>query len=313
MVDSAPRIDTHHHFVAPEYRRYLEGKGYFGGQAIPAWSPEASLDLMGRLGIGASVLSTARPGFYFGNRSEARAIAREVNEYAADLVTRRPKEFGLLAGLPLPNVDDALEEIVHSFDVLGCDGVVMLASQEGTYLGDPSLDPLLEELDRRSAVLFVHPNALPEAPPLQDVPVFIADFLLDTTRAALNLVRHGCVRRYPRIKFLLSHGGGFLPYAAHRIASLTPTTADGPPNREEFLADCREFYFDTALTASPSSLPSLMAFAQPGRITYGSDYPYAGDGQPEYFTNQLDSAGLDDHAAKSISSEAAKSLFPRLA
>ena len=306
------KIDTHAHYVPPAYRRYLEDEGFFGGQATPAWSPEAALEEMATLGVETSVLSVARPGFWFGNVERAAGMARHVNEYAADLVREQPTRFGLFAALPLPHLDSALREVEYAFDQLHCDGVILLANCDGVYLGDPRLDELMAELDRREAVVFVHPNALP-AEPLPGVPVFVADFLLDTARAALNLVRHGVLRRHPRLKVILAHGGGLLPYASHRIASLTPMGDGGEVDRAGFLAECSRFYFDTALTASPSSMPSLMAFPSAGHVLYGSDWPYAREDNSEYFTAQLNAYPLDDESRSSIERGAAERLIPRLA
>jgi 6-methylsalicylate decarboxylase len=305
------KIDTHAHYVPPAYRRYLEEEGFFGGQATPAWSPESALEEMATLGVETSVLSVARPGFWFGDVDRAAGMARQVNEYAADLVREQPDRFGLFAALPLPDVDSALHEVEYAFDHLHCDGVVLLANCDGVYLGDPGLDELMAELDRREAVVFVHPNALP-AEPVPGVPVFVADFLLDTTRAALNMVRHGVLRRFPRLKVVLSHGGGLLPYASHRIASLTPMGEEGSVDRAGFLDECAAFYFDTALTASPHSMPSLLAFASPGHVLYGSDWPYARGDNSEYFTAQLDAYPLDDDRRRSIERGAAEHLIPRL-
>lgn len=305
------KIDTHAHYVPPAYRRYLEEEGFFGGQATPAWSPEAALEEMATLGVETSVLSVARPGFWFGDADRAAGMARQVNEYAATLVREQPDRFGLFAALPLPDLDGALAEVEYAFDQLHCDGVILLANNDGLYLGDPRLDDLMAELDRREAVVFVHPNAVP-AEPVPGVPVFVADFLLDTTRAALNMVRHGVLRRFPRLKVILSHGGGMLPYAAHRIASLTPMADGGAVDRAAFLAECAGFYFDTALTASPHSLPTLLSFARPGHVLYGSDWPYAREDNSEYFTAQLDAYPLDDDQRRSIERGAAEHLIPRL-
>lgn len=310
---SRQKIDTHAHYVPPVYRRYLEEEAFFGGQSTPAWSPEAALEEMENLGVATSVLSVARPGFWFGDAGRAAGMARQVNEYAADLVRDRPDRFGLFAALPLPDLDSALREVEHAFDQLRCDGIVLLANYDGLYLGDPRLDELMAELDRREAVVFVHPNALPGTPPVPGVPVFAADFLLDTTRAALNMIRHGILRRYPRMKVILAHGGGVLPYAVHRIASLTPMASSETVDRAAFLADCAAFYYDTALTASPHSLPSLLAFAQEGRLLYGSDWPYAREDNSEYFTAQLDAHPLDDDVRRSIERGVAEELIPRLA
>jgi predicted TIM-barrel fold metal-dependent hydrolase len=305
------RIDTHAHYVPPAYRRYLEEVGFFGGQTTPMWSPQAALDEMATLGVDTSVLSIARPGFWFGDAGQAAGMARTVNEYAADLVREQPDRFGLFAALPLPGLDSALMEVECAFDHLHCDGVILLANNDGVYLGDPVLDELMAELDRREAVVFVHPNTLP-AESVPGVPVFVADFLLDTTRAALNMIRHGVLRRFPQLKVILSHGGGMLPYASHRIASLTPMGEGRSVDRDGFLAQCAAFYFDTALTASPHSLPSLLSFAQPDHVLYGSDWPYAREDNSEYFTAQLDAYPLDDDQRRSIERGVAERLIPRL-
>jgi predicted TIM-barrel fold metal-dependent hydrolase len=267
---------------------------------------------MQHLGVAASVLSLARPGFPFGGAARAAELARVVNEYGADLVREQPARFGIFASVPLPGLDAALREVEYAFDHLSCDGVVLLSNYDGLYLGDPALDELMAELDRREAVLFVHP-ATPPGPALAGVPVFAADFLLETTRVALNMVRNGVLKRYPRLKIMLAHGGGFLPYASHRIAGLTPMGEDGTLDRDAFLRECGVFYFDTALTASPFSMPSLLAFAAEGHILFGSDWPFAGRDNAEHFTAELDAYPLSAAARGSIERGAALRLFPRFA
>jgi hypothetical protein len=120
--------------------------------------------------------------------------------------------------------------------------------------------------------VFVHPGELP-APRVDGMPPFAADFLLDTTRAAYRLVRNGVVRRYPSVEIILSHAGGFVPYASHRLAIAITGDTQRPPS--EVLEDFASFYFDTALSGSPAALPSLLAFAKPGHVLFGSDWPYA--------------------------------------
>ena len=130
------------------------------------------------------------------------------------------------------------------------------------------------------------------------MPPFAADFLLDTTRAAYRLVQSGAVRRHPNLKIILSHAGGFLPYASHRL--MAAMLAEGGRSPVELLDDLRSFYFDTALSGSPAALPSLLAFAKPGHVLFGSDWPYAPAPAVSYFTGQLDAyAALDadGHAA----------------
>jgi predicted TIM-barrel fold metal-dependent hydrolase len=137
------------------------------------------------------------------------------------------------------------------------------------------------------------------------------DFLLDTTRAAANLVRHQVPQRYPRLRFVLAHGGGFLPFASHRIA-LTLAELTGRI-LTDVLADLTNFWFDTALSSSPAALPSLMAFARPGRIVYGSDWPFAPEPVVGYFIDGMASIEDADLATRdAIDHGAASTLFPRL-
>src|SRR5262249_42871416 len=154
----------------------------------------------------------------------------------------------------------ALEEATYALDELGAAGVILLANTRGRYLGAPEDEPLLAELDRRHAVVFVHPAELP-GPRIDGIPPFAVDFLLDTTRAAYRLVHSGAVRRHPNLRIILSHAGGFLPYASHRIAAAMVAQGGRSPGEE--LEDLRSFYFDTALSGSPAALPSVLAFAKP--------------------------------------------------
>jgi predicted TIM-barrel fold metal-dependent hydrolase len=159
--------------------------------------------------------------------------------------------------------------------------------------------------------VLVHPSELPGAR-IDGIPPFATDFLLDTTRAAYRLVRNGFVRRYPSITIILSHAGGFVPYASHRLAAAI--SADTQRSPVEVLEDFGSFQFDTALSGSPAALPSLLAFAKPGHVHFGSDWPYAPSIAVGYFTAQLDAYAVDDadtHTA--IDRRNAEALFPALA
>lgn len=299
------KVDVHQHMIPDFYAAWLRKHGIEApsGRELPSWTPAEAAAYMDRQGIATGILSVSTPGVHLGDSADARTMAREVNQYGAELVTGDPHQFGFFASLPLPDVDAAVTEAVHALDDLAADGVVVLANSRGIYLGDPALDPLMQALDERSAVAFVHPADLPATPAIAGIPPFAADFLLDTTRAAFNLVRHNVPRRYPRIRFILSHAGGFVPYAAHRLA----ITVFGETGRDlsEILTDLSGFYFDTALSSSPAALPTLHAFAQPGHILYGSDWPFAPELAVTYF-NEAISADQD------IASANALPLFPRL-
>lgn len=299
------RIDTHHHIVPPTYAAWLARQGLdAGGRAIPAWLPESALELMGRLGVERAIVSVSTPGVHLGDDAEARRWAREVNEYAARVCADRPASFGFFATLTLPDVDGAIAEAAHAFDVLGADGVVLLANVRGTYLGDPSIEPLMAELERRAAVVFVHPSELP-APPVAGIPPFAADFLLDTTRAAIHMARAGWLERYPNVRIILSHGGGFVPYAAERIARV----CSDHDNTARGIERLRRYYFDTALSSSPYALPALLAFADPSHITFGSDWPYAPTERSQHFAGLLDAFPLTDAQRAAIHNGNAAALF----
>ncbi|WP_459548588.1 amidohydrolase family protein [Nocardia sp. X0981] len=301
------RIDTHQHIVPPRYRSWLLDKGLTaGGRAVPEWSAPAAIELMDNNAIDTAIVSVSTPGVEPAETlSEGRALARELNEFTAAVVADHPGRFGFFATLTLPDVDGALTEAEYAFDELGADGVVLLANSKGIYLGDKEFDPLFAELDRRGAVVFVHPSHLP-AEPVPGIPPYAVDFLLDTTRAAVNLARSGTMDRYPNLKVILSHAGGFLPYAVQRTAGVA--SPDG--SDEDGLRILRKFYFDTALSGSRYALPSLLAFADPTRITFGSDWPYAPAERATFFTRSLDAYPEIDHTA--VDRGNAERLFPRL-
>ncbi|GDY60421.1 hypothetical protein SVIO_110440 [Streptomyces violaceusniger] len=167
----------------------------------------------------------------------------------------------------------------------------------------------MEELNRRKAVVFVHPSSLPVAP-VPGVPPYIADFLLDTTRAAVNLVRTGTIRRHPDIRFILAHAGGFLPYAAHRIA-FTFGLDGSAWTSSEVLDEFAKFYFDTAQSSTDISFPTLLSFTRPDHVVFGSDYPHVSEVGVCYFTSRLDDLELADDARYSVDRGTALNLFPR--
>ncbi len=303
------RIDTHQHIVPPRYGAWLHEQGLSaGGLPIPDWSLEGALDMMQAARIERAVLSISTPGVHLGDDAQARDMAREVNEFCADLVKQHPQRFGFFATLTLPDVEGAIAEARYALDVLKADGVVLLANVGGTYLGDPAWEPLMAELNQRHAVVFVHPSFLP-GPSVEGIPAYAADFLLDTTRAALSYAKSGALERYPHLKVILSHGGGFLPYAAERVARVCSPDGGNPAG----IARLQQFYFDVALSSSPYALPALLAFAKPSHILYGSDWPHAPKARGLHFADMLDAFALSAEQRSAIHRGNALALFPRLA
>ncbi|MFH8350478.1 amidohydrolase family protein [Streptomyces sp. NPDC018045] len=308
------RIDVHQHIVPPVWARALAAQGLdSGGWAIPDWSLSSAIDMMDQQGIAAGVLSVTAPGVHLGDDAQARDLARAVNEYGAEIVKGRPDRFGHFAAVPLPDVDAAVTEAVYALDTLHADGVVLMSNARGCYLGDPDFEPLWAELDRRAANVFVHP-AQPPMPLLPGTAAPLVDYVFDTTRGALNLVLNGVMSRYPDVRVILSHGGGFLPYAAYRFSGLTSTVVNPDHKAEDLLRDLKRFYFDTALSASPSALPALLAFAEPGHLLYGSDWPFAPQEAGTYYNHFLENyPHFTPGQAGAINRKNAEILFPRLA
>ncbi len=306
------RIDTHHHLIPPDYRKALRKAGIDepGGRALPDWSPEGSLQTMAELDVVTAIVSVSIPGTTFlPEAADAAALTRDLNDYSAELVASAPERFGFFATIPMPHIDESVAETIRALDDLKADGVVLLANNAGTYLGQDGQDDLYAALDERSAVVFIHPADLP-GPTVPGVAPFAADFLLDTTRAAYLLVRNGIRRKYPNIRFILSHAGGFVPYASHRMA--VAIMADTGRSPADTLDDFSSFYFDTALSSSAAALPTLLAFAKPGHITFGSDWPFAPVVAGKLFAAGLETyPGLDADARNAIDRTNALALFPR--
>ncbi|TMJ67531.1 MAG: amidohydrolase, partial [Alphaproteobacteria bacterium] len=213
QMTSPRRIDVHFHLIPPFYREavYAAGRGPAIGR-YPEWTPQLGLDLMDAYGTEVALTSLAQPGVGFGSEASARALARRCNDYAAELIARWPKRFGAFGTVPMGSMQDALEEIAYSLDALKFAGVSLFASYGEHFLGDARFDPVLEILNERAAVVFVHPGLHPSSAALAlPWPSFIMEYLFDTTRAAVNLIFSGALERFPRIRFILPHAGGLVP------------------------------------------------------------------------------------------------------
>lgn len=293
---TAGRIDVHQHVLPPFWvAALLERKSV---HRPPAWSPETAIGFMDSRRIGKAYLSLTAPSVESWPEHERGPICRQVNDYTAGLVRQWPTRFGHFATLPLPDIGSALGEIGYALDTLGADGVVLLSNYGDRFLGDPFFEALWAELDRRSAIVLIHPTRT-SLPPLDGIPPPFIDFPFATTRTACEMVLKGVLDRHRRMRVILSHAGGFLPYGVHRFVECA-TTMPGTPSAEALNEAFRRFYLDTAISSSPTALPSLKAFADPSRILFGSDFPYAPGGLGERFTSLLDTSTIlsgDEHAA----------------
>jgi predicted TIM-barrel fold metal-dependent hydrolase len=278
--NTPPRIvDVHHHYASPGYIASLAARNV--GNNLDRFkddTPEKHLAEMDKVGVATAILSQYS-GFWFGDVQQARRDAREVNEWAAaKMVAPYENRFGLFAALPLPDADGSLREIEYAFDTLKADGVSLITSYDGKWLGDPSFNPVFEELNRRKAVVFTHP--LEPAccrNPLQGVGPTTLEYPTDTTRAIVNLLVSNAATRYPDVRFIFSHAGGTLVSIAQRILT-DEVTAEGlarTPELNSRLYHVRRFHYDTAGSANPVQLQALRLLVPASQIVFGTDTPLA--------------------------------------
>ncbi|MEU3735112.1 amidohydrolase family protein [Streptomyces sp. NPDC033538] len=269
-------VDIHAHFVTGSYITAARAAGIEHPDGMPGW-PEWSvgqhLDLMVRGGMTKSYLSVSSPGVHFGDDAAARALAREVNEFGAQVRAEHPQQFGHFASLPLPDVEGSLAEAAYALDVLGSDGVTVESNHHGLYLGNARFEPLWEDLDRRGAVVFVHPTSPPHA---EDIslgrPRPMLEFLFDTARTASDLLFCGVLVRHPRIRWVLTHGGGALPLLADRMELFRSLVSDGPSDAPSTVEQLGRLWYDMAGTPFPRQIPALDAAVGTERLLYGSDH-----------------------------------------
>ena len=315
MAPADRRIDVHHHVLTDFYMDAQRAAGISGiaYRGFPDWTPEMSLALMEELGIASAILSFTSPGIYFGDLAQTRDLARQCNDYLASLAADHPGRFGGFAFLPLPDIDASLAELERVVVELELDGVCLLTSVDERYMGHPDFEPVYAELDRRRVVTLIHPCYPPGTEARGwNIPRMIIDYPFETTRVAANLIMNGVMERHPDIPFILSHAGGTLPFLAHRMAICDQLTSLRENYPEDSPAYIKRFYFDTALSGDKVPLDTLSAIADPSRILFGSDYPYAPEnvvtGETAGFYD-----GFDEAQFAAVNRGNAETLFPRFA
>ncbi len=309
-----PLIDVHAHLIPPFYREALiaAGRGPSISGGFPQWSPAMALEHMDENGIAAAILSVSQPGVHFGDDASARSLARRFNEYMVRLNADNAGRLGSFAVLPLPDVAGAVAEIDYALDVLKLDGIGVLASYGEQFLGDDRFDPLLEKLNARGAVTFIHPNLHPSARALNlgGVPAWVVEYPFDTTRAVVNLVLSGKRRRYPNIRFILAHAGGTIPFLAWRIAAAPQIDKRyASLSTDDIRADLRSFWYETAQAPGVEAFGALSHVAAPERILFGSDWPYCLSPVTAAMIGALNQ--VDAEQRRGVESANALNLFPR--
>jgi len=310
MTTARPhRIDVHHHHTPPPYLAALMARNVVG--PIRDWTPEKSLADMDAAGVATAITSITTPALRFLDEAGARKVARECNEYSAKLVADSKGRFGMFAAMPMPHVDASLHELAYALDTLKADGTGFLTSYGDKWLGDPMFAPIMDELNRRKAVMYTHPTtATCCANLIPDVPDAIIEWGTDTTRTIASLVFGGTAARCRDIRFIFSHGGGTLPFLTERFVRLpqiNKNVAPRVPNGVEY--ELKRFYYDTAQAAHPMALASLTKVVPSSQIVFGTDYPYR---TAIDHVNGLTAYGFSASDLAAIDRENALRLIPRL-
>ena len=312
------RVDIHHHCTPPGWLAWARAHGVVGD--LPwwgHWDVSTTLSTMDRLGVETAVMSVAMPAARYRDVAQHREGLRVAYQAVRDLVAAHPGRFAFLARANAPDPDLSMWSVRTGLEA-GAVGVQAATHDtRGVYVGAPESDPLLTELDARHTVLVLHPTDLPGAPAdlpaVPGVPTFLCDYALDTTRAAVGMIVHRVLERYPNLSVVLPHGGGFLPYLAARIETLGGHI-DPPVPAARVRDYLRRFHYDTAAPMSPHATPSLLAAIDPMHLHYGSDWPAMSADEAVRAATGLDTDPMLDSAQRrGVNRHNAMCLFPGLA
>ena len=297
------RIDVHAHYFPDEYLERLDRYGatditapvrrnqfaFFGSKDPRAL--EARFAMMDRAKIDLQVLSLSYQLPYFTNQDHAVDAARFGNDLYAEIVREYPKRFAAFACTPLPHIQASADEMHRALDELGMVGVTTATSVMGRSIADPMFDGFFAELNRRKAVLFIHPAGVSAGSQLIEAYKLtwpIGAPLEDTT-CLLQLLQARIPARFPDVKIILPHLGGFAPFLIVRLDQLRglyfPPT-EPPPSQ---LA--RHFWYDT-VNGHPPALRCACETFGAGRILLGTDYPFWRDAAFQLAADFVEQAGL---------------------
>jgi predicted TIM-barrel fold metal-dependent hydrolase len=314
-------IDVHHHVILPEYEKSLERSGA-RDPSKPLkrdTTPASVIDNMSRFGISKAIVNPlSAAGVHHGDDANADYLVKATTDAMAKFVSNVPDKLGFFAPLSYPDVGAALKQAEHALDVLNADGLMLLTNQNGRYPGDPLGEELWAELNRREAIVFVHPTR-PANHGSLNIKMWAAviEYPFETTRVATNLIYNGYMKKYPKIKWLLAHAGGCFPYLSFRLKMMEeqdeqkPTFGERHP--EGTAPYVGQFYFDTAIMGGNAPMKALQEITDPSHILFGTDWPFVTDELVHEQLVNLTATDLFTGAAyEGMARGNAKALFPKL-
>ena len=319
MAQNGRLIDIHQHYLLAEYKAALATLGIGGSaeRSWPDWSPAKTDEVMAKAGIDAAVMSIASPGTYFGDIGFTKKLVATCNDGFARLVGDNAKRFGALGMVSLPDAAEAAREVGYALDTLKLDGIGLVSHYDDIYIGDPDWNEFYAELDKRSAVVFVHPiRALKGGRAIYHFPSGFVELVAASGRVIANLLATGTLEKFPNIRWIIPHAGGIMTSILYRLSKFETMRAfkdKVPKGVDAYLSN---IYFDVAQATDPVTLRSLFEVAPIDRVLFGTDYPQAIDidNVVQDTIDGLDALpGFDAATRAKIMSGNALDLFPRFA
>jgi predicted TIM-barrel fold metal-dependent hydrolase len=309
------RIDVHHHMFPPFVQELWKKENVRTTPVVMRWTLDATLDQMDRAGVATTVLSVlAAGGFNMPRLSveEHRRLVRLANDHAVKVRADHPGRFGIFAHVPMPDVDGTLKEIEYALDVIKADGIIISTSYGTKFLGDPDFKAVMDECQRRGAVIYVHPGRPECCDTLTpNVPGSFTEYPQDTNRTVMSLLFSGTLTRTRDVRWIFSHGGAAVPLLAGRVNSLAKIQLKNQalvlPDGIDF--ELKRLLYETANAAYPPNMAALLKFASVSQILFGTDYPYVSVVEN---ANDLMKAGLSPADLKAVETDNAIRLMPRL-
>jgi predicted TIM-barrel fold metal-dependent hydrolase len=272
------RIDVHHHIAPPDYLAALsDGMKQWSGDfnRFGSWSAAKAIEDMDQGEVATALISITQLGMWDLAAERVRRLARYCNDYAARMVADHKGRFGHFVALPMPDIEGSLSEIAYGLDQLKADGVGLYTCYRDKWLGDPAFAPIFDELERRRAIVYVHP-AVPHCcvnfvPGINDASI---EYGTDTTRAIARMVFSGAARRYPNVRIIWSHAGGTMPFLIERFIRLAEAPSYAAQMPQGFLPEAQRFFYDTAQASNKVALTAARMVIPADHFVFGTDYPY---------------------------------------
>lgn len=274
-------INSHTHFVLPVYYDAVMKHGADKEDGFPMptrWTIEENVEFMDETGVDLSVLTLSTPHPHWGDDAESRELCREINETIASEIAKFPDRFRFMGSLPVPDIEGSIAEARYALDELGAVGVKVPSNAHGIYLGNECLEPLWAELDKREAVVFIHPSRPPHLTEgvFTSGPMPVFEYLVDETRSVVDLLCAGVLDRHPNLKFILPHVGAFMPTVVDRLARISKHLVETGFMKEEadIYGGMAKIYVDISGDVLPRNFDNLMTLVKPDKVLFGLDYPH---------------------------------------